>query len=155
MEYITSEKPAGCIFCVNESGERDRELLVIHRGTLCFVMLNRYPYTNGHLMIAPFRHVSALELLTDEEMLELFRTMSICRTVLEKSASPQGFNIGINLGKAAGAGVDDHLHIHVVPRWGGDTNYMSVLADIRVMPENLLTTYDRLLPAFSLLRCGK
>jgi ATP adenylyltransferase len=144
MEYIVADKPAGCIFCVGEAIEGDQERLILHRGANSFVMLNRYPYTNGHLMIAPYRHTADLDTLDEAEMLDLFRTMRLCRAVLERSAAPQGFNIGINLGKAAGAGVDEHVHIHIVPRWSGDTNYMSVLSDVRVMPENLLTTYDRL-----------
>ncbi len=148
IEYILADKPSGCIFCVGDGPDRDRELLILHRGAASLVMLNRYPYTNGHLMVAPYRHTSDLDQLSDDEMLDLFRTVRLCRTILQQTASPQGFNIGINLGRAAGAGVDEHVHIHVVPRWNGDTNYMSVIADIRVMPENLLTTYDRLLPAF-------
>jgi ATP adenylyltransferase len=148
IEYILTEKVSGCIFCVGDTTDRDRELLVLFRSSASLVMLNRYPYTNGHLMIAPYRHVSDLDLLSDAEMLDLFKSVRLCRTILQETASPQGFNIGVNMGKAAGAGVDEHLHIHVVPRWNGDTNYMSVIADIRVMPENLMMTYDRLLPAF-------
>ncbi len=148
IEYILADKPAGCIFCVGDTTDRDREKLILHRGAASLVMLNRYPYTNGHLMIAPYRHTSDLDQLSDAEMLDLFKTVRLCRAILQQTASPQGFNIGVNLGRAAGAGVDDHVHIHIVPRWNGDTNYMSVVADIRVMPENLLTTYDRLLPAF-------
>ncbi len=148
IEYILADKPAGCIFCVGDNQDRDRELLVLHRGAASLVMLNRYPYTNGHLMIAPYRHTSDLDQLADGEMLDLFKTVRLCRNILQQIASPQGFNIGVNLGRAAGAGVDEHVHIHVVPRWNGDTNYMSVIADVRVMPENLLMTYDRLFPAF-------
>jgi ATP adenylyltransferase len=111
-------------------------------------MLNRYPYNNGHMMIAPFRHTADLNELSDAEMLDLFATLRLSRNVLEKTASPQGFNIGINLGKAAGAGVDEHLHIHIVPRWNGDTNFMSVIGDNRVMPENLRSTYEKLSPGF-------
>ncbi len=148
IEYILADKPEGCIFCVGDNPEIDRERLILHRGVASLVMLNRYPYTNGHLMVAPYRHTSDLDQLSDAEMLDLFKTVRLCRTILLQTATPQGFNIGINLGKAAGAGVDEHIHIHIVPRWNGDTNYLSVIADVRVMPENLLTTYDRLLPAF-------
>jgi ATP adenylyltransferase len=112
-------------------------------------MMNRYPYTNGHLLIAPCRHTADMNELSDDEMLDLFMALRLCRNVLQKTASPQGFNIGINLGKAAGAGVDDHMHIHIVPRWNGDTNFMTVVGDIRVMPENLLSTYEKLLPGFN------
>lgn len=148
MEYIVNDKPSGCIFCAAEKPEEDRERLILHRTSLSFVMMNRYPYTNGHLLIAPFRHTADLNELTDGEMLDLFATVRLCRNVLQATASPGGFNIGINLGRAAGAGVDEHLHLHVVPRWNGDTNFMSVLDDLRVMPENLMTTYERLKPAF-------
>jgi ATP adenylyltransferase len=111
-------------------------------------MMNRYPYCNGHLLVSPNRHVGEIHELEPEEMLELFENVRICCDVMSKAFSPQGFNIGMNLGKAAGAGVDDHLHIHVVPRWTGDTNFMTVIADVRVMPENLTATYDRLYHLF-------
>jgi len=148
MEYIVNDKETACIFCRDGNEERDRELLILHRSSLSLVMLNRYPYTNGHLLIAPIRHTADMNSLADAEMLDLFKTLNLCRSILQDVAAPQGFNIGINLGRAAGAGVDEHLHLHIVPRWNGDTNFMSVLADLRVMPENLLTTYDGLLPAF-------
>ena len=154
MEYIENSKPTACIFCFGDDNGHDRERLILHRSTLSVVMLNRYPYTNGHLMIAPFRHTADMGTLSEEEVLDLFKTLDLCRTVLQETAAPQGVNIGINLGKAAGAGVDDHLHLHIVPRWSGDTNFMSVIADVRVMPENLLATYDRLLPAFLAARKG-
>lgn len=145
VEYLTQEKPAGCIFC--NAGE-DRELLVLRRTPLVKVMLNRYPYSNGHLMVAPIRHTADLGGLSDDETLALMRNVALCREILAASSSPHGFNIGVNLGKAAGAGVDDHLHVHVVPRWNGDNNFMTVVADVRVIPEALLATYDRLLPFF-------
>jgi len=146
IDYLVQEKPAGCIFC-QEGSDRDR--LVLQDNPLTLVMLNRYPYTNGHLMVAPKRHTVDLESLSDAEMLELFRTVTMCRNVLARSSAPEGFNIGINLGKAAGAGIEDHLHLHVVPRWKGDNNFICVVADIRVVPEALLATYDRLLPYFA------
>jgi ATP adenylyltransferase len=111
-------------------------------------MLNRYPYTNGHLLIAPYRHTAEIDSLSDEEMLNISTTLRQCCSILRRVMGPDGFNIGINLGKAAGAGVDEHIHIHIVPRWYGDTNFMSVMTDIRIMPENLLDTYDILLPSF-------
>ncbi|HEY6838655.1 MAG TPA: HIT domain-containing protein [Geobacteraceae bacterium] len=147
IEYILNDKQDGCIFCPID-GVDDRERLILHRSPLSLVMLNRYPYTNGHLMVAPARHTADMNSLSEAEMLDLFRMVCLSRKVLEEAAAPQGFNIGINLGKAAGAGVDEHLHIHIVPRWNGDTNFMSVISDVRVMPENLLTTYERLLPGF-------
>jgi ATP adenylyltransferase len=148
IDYIVNEKPSACIFCVTPDQAGDRERLILYRSGFSLVMLNRYPYNNGHLMIAPFRHTADLNELADEEMLDLFTTLRLCRNVLEKSASPEGFNIGINLGKASGAGVDEHIHIHIVPRWNGDTNFMSVVGDLRVMPENLVSTYEKLFPAF-------
>ncbi|MCM0082061.1 HIT domain-containing protein [Geomonas sp. Red32] len=145
MEYITEPKQPECIFC--REGD-DRQLLILHRTGLVMVMLNRYPYVNGHVMVAPVRHTSDLDTLSDEEMVALFRGVAFCRRVLAEAGNPDGFNIGVNLGKAAGAGVEEHLHIHVVPRWNGDNNFMSVVAGTRVVPEALLVTYDRLLPFF-------
>ena len=152
MEYIINDKPTGCIFCGAETPEKDRERLILYRTPLSFVMMNRYPYTNGHLLVAPYRHTADLNELDETEMLDLFATIRLCRNALQSTASPQGFNIGINLGHAAGAGVDEHLHLHIVPRWNGDTNFMSVLNDVRVMPENLITTYERLEPVFAAIR---
>lgn len=148
MEYIVNEKPAGCIFCVGNDPALDRERYVLLRTPSSLVMVNRYPYTNGHLLVAPHRHVGDPDALTDAEMVDLFRTVRLCRTALQRASVPEGFNIGINLGRAAGAGVEEHIHLHVVPRWNGDTNFMSVLDDVRIMPENLLATYDRLYPFF-------
>jgi len=149
IEYIKASKPPGCIFCLPDAREMDRDNLVLHRTSLALVMLNRYPYTNGHLLISPHRHTADPNSLTVQEKVELFDLIGLSCSVLTETASPQGFNIGINLGKAAGAGVDEHLHFHVVPRWNGDTNFMSVIADLRIMPENLMSTYDLLLPGFS------
>ncbi|MBJ6749343.1 HIT family protein [Geomonas anaerohicana] len=145
VEYLTQPPAPGCIFCAEGD---DRELLIIHRTPLARVMLNRYPYCNGHLLISLHRHTAELDELTGAEMQELFRLVALCKDVLVRSSSPDGFNVGMNLGKAAGAGVEDHLHLHVVPRWSGDSNFMSVVADLRVLPEALLATYDRLLPFF-------
>ena len=152
MEYILDDKPVGCIFCISEQPADDRQGLIIRRSSHSFVILNRYPYTNGHLLIAPYRHTAEMDDLTDAETLDMFANLRLCRSVLRRVAGPDGFNIGINLGKPAGAGLEDHIHIHIVPRWNGDTNFISVMADIRVMPENLLATYDNLLPEFQALR---
>jgi len=150
MEFILNEKPTECIFCLGEaqSEEREKDRLILSRDTLTFIMMNRYPYTSGHLLISPYRHVGTVQDLLPDEMLQLFENVRLSCRVMTKAFSPQGFNIGINVGKAAGAGVDDHLHIHVVPRWVGDANFMTVISDIRVMPENLSATYDKLLPIF-------
>lgn len=145
MAYIKSEKPAGCIFC-KDSIRSDN--LVLFEGNTAFVMMNRYPYISGHLMIIPFRHISQMEDLLTEERLEIFNLLAISVRVLKKAMNPDGFNIGMNLGKAAGAGVDDHIHVHIVPRWSGDTNFMSVVGDVRVIPEDIYTTCELLLPHF-------
>jgi ATP adenylyltransferase len=145
MAYIKSEKPAGCIFC-RDSIRSDN--LVLFEGKAAFVMMNRYPYISGHLMIIPFRHIRQMEDLLTEERLEIFNLQDISVRVLKKAMNPDGFNIGMNLGKAAGAGVDDHIHVHIVPRWSGDTNFMSVVADVRVIPEDIYTTRELLLPHF-------
>lgn len=149
VEYLTKPKSSVCIFCAEGD---DRELLLLKRTPLVRIMLNRYPYSNGHLMVAPSRHTADLGDLSEAEMLGLFQGAALCRDVLARASAPEGFNIGINLGKAAGAGIDDHLHLHVVPRWNGDNNFMTVVADLRVIPEALLATYDRLLPFFAAVR---
>jgi ATP adenylyltransferase len=149
IEYILNSKPTGCIFCLKDHEKNDRENLVLNRSTLSFVMLNRYPYSNGHLLVAPYRHTADLDGLSSEEMTDLFKLVSYSCTVLGTRFAPEGFNIGMNLGKAAGAGVEEHLHVHIVPRWNGDTNFMSVVADLRIIPENLMATYDGLLPGFT------
>jgi len=149
MEYMENSKPEGCILCIQADNLHDRERLILYRSKFSLVMLNRYPYTNGHLMTAPLRHTADIDSLTDEEMLDLFKILKMSRNILHKEISPHGYNVGMNIGRAAGAGIDDHLHIHLVPRWSGDTNFMSVIPDLRVIPEILLTTYDRLLPEFA------
>jgi ATP adenylyltransferase len=145
MTYIKSEKPDGCVFCKDSIRSDD---LVLLEGESAFVMLNRYPYISGHLMIIPFRHVREIEDLHPAEKLEIFDLIDISVRSLKEAMQPQGFNIGMNLGKAAGAGVDDHLHAHVIPRWGGDTNFMSTVGNTRVIPEDLFKTRDSLRPCF-------
>ncbi len=144
MAYIGGEKPDHCVFC-HVSAQRE---LIVHEGSAVFVMLNRYPYTCGHLMVIPRRHLSRLEALTEEERREIFSLLDCCVRVLRDEMAPDGFNIGMNLGMAAGAGIEHHLHVHVVPRWNGDTNFMSVVGDIRVIPEDIVKTAQRLLPHF-------
>lgn len=148
MEYIKSEKPEGCIFC-KDSIRNDE--FVLYEGEYSFVIMNRYPYINGHLMIAPFRHVGNLEDLTSDEKREIFDLTGISVKALKETMNSEGFNIGINLGRAAGAGVDDHVHVHVVPRWSGDTNFMTVLGEVRVIPEDVGKTRNVLLPYFQKL----
>jgi ATP adenylyltransferase len=148
ITYIENGKEDGCIFCNRKHNGDDRENLVLHRGKNTIVMLNKYPYNNGHLLVAPKRHVGFLEDLTPEEMSDLMAAIQRCVVLVKKVLSPHGFNIGANVGKVAGAGVADHLHFHIVPRWEGDTNFMPVLADTRVIPEHLAETYHRLSQVF-------
>jgi ATP adenylyltransferase len=142
--YLELTPPAGCIFCVKPAAGRDEENWLLHRGERAFVMLNAFPYNNGHLMVAPFRHTADLESLSPEEQVEIFSLTRLCVTVLRAAYQPDGFNIGMNLGKTAGAGVADHLHVHVVPRWNGDTNFMPVVAGAKVLSESLDHTYRKL-----------
>jgi len=148
MEYISGPKPEGCLFCTKqqEPREKDRQNYILHRGATCYILLNLFPYTNGHMMIAPYQHVASLEGLDDKSLHEMMALVRASVAALNKDLSPAGFNIGMNLGKIAGAGIADHLHIHVVPRWQGDVNFMSVLAETRLIPETLDVTYDKLLP---------
>jgi ATP adenylyltransferase len=148
MEYIASaDDQDGCVFC-RAPGLGDEQGLVVHRGERVFVLLNRYPYSPGHLMVAPYRHVGALTELDDEEGHEILRLAALSTEVLGEVMGPQGFNLGWNLGRIAGAGIVDHIHEHVVPRWAGDTNFMPVLADVRVMPEALEATRRKLAEAW-------
>ena len=144
MEYIGADKEEGCIFCQALQEKADERNLILHRGKTCFIMLNRYPYNNGHLMIVPYDHVGSLEDLPQETLTELMHMINKGTALLRKAMHPHGFNIGINLGKSAGAGIVDHVHIHIVPRWDGDTNFMAVTAGTRVIPELLEDTYRKL-----------
>lgn len=148
MEYILGEKPSGCIFCDKPKDNNDRIDLILYRGEKVFVIMNKYPYNNGHLMVTPYDHVSDLSLLDSETMKELMVELQHCTAIMKKVLKPEGFNVGMNVGKAGGAGIDDHLHMHIVPRWAGDTNFMPVMADVRVMPEHLDETYMKLYPHF-------
>ena len=138
LEYIEADETPRCIFCDPD------ESLVVHRGELAFVLMNRFPYTSGHLMVAPLRHEGQFAGLTDAEALEIHLLAAAAVAALEAEYGPQGLNLGWNLGRAAGAGIIDHLHLHVVPRWVGDTNFMPVLADVRVIPEALEQSAERL-----------
>jgi len=148
IEYIRAEKPAGCILCDKPKEDRDAENYILYRGKSNFIMLNTYPYNPGHLLIAPYRHTASLEELTDSERNEHYKLVSHSIVVLKEAFKPAGFNIGANLGKVAGAGIEDHFHSHVVPRWQGDTNYIPVLADVRVIPQALADTYKTLAGEF-------
>jgi len=147
--YVTKgEPPPGCVFC-QARDLPDAESLVVFEGATCYIILNRYPYTSGHLMVVPNRHVAALSALTRDEMNEVGRRAQECEMALTEACQPHGFNVGVNLGAPAGAGVRDHLHLHVVPRWTGDANFMTVVGDTRVLPEELGTSAARLRPIFA------
>ncbi len=144
LAYVAGPKVEGCVFCEAVAAGDDRVSLIVHRAGLGFLILNRYPYNSGHLMVVPNRHVARPDGLSSEEAGALMGLAALAVRILERAMAPQGFNIGMNLGRAAGAGIDEHLHLHVVPRWVGDTNYMPVISDVKVMPEHLDQTYDRL-----------
>ena len=144
LEYIQqADQQEGCVFC-RAADTHDEAALVVHRGEHAFVLLNRYPYASGHLMVAPYRHEGTFAALKSEEALEIHHLSATAIGVLEAVMTPQGFNLGWNLGRVAGAGIVDHVHQHVVPRWGGDTNFMAVLGDVKVIPEALDATRRRL-----------
>jgi ATP adenylyltransferase len=148
LEYVSSaDEENRCIFCAAAEGS-DESGLVLHRGEAAFCLLNKYPYASGHLMVAPYRHVAEFIELTDEEALELHRLASSAMGALAQTFTPQGYNVGWNLGRIAGAGVLDHVHLHVVPRWAGDTNFMPVLADVKVLPQHLDETRAALAEAW-------
>ncbi len=147
IEYIENndkEKEKGCIFCEKPKQDKDRENLILLRGNYSFIIMNRYPYNSGHLMIVPYEHKNDFEMLNNDEIIDINNLMKISIKVLKDVMKPDAFNIGINIGKTAGAGIDEHLHYHIVPRWNGDTNFMPVIFDTRVVPEALFRTYDKL-----------
>lgn len=147
-EYLVAEKSTGCIFCEAAASTNEEESLIVHRGRRVFTLLNRYPYTNGHLMVAPYEHRSRLSQSDPETLTELIATVARGEKILSDAYRTDGLNIGVNLGSAAGAGVEDHYHVHLVPRWGGDTNFMTVAGGVRVVPEELSVTRRRLAPLF-------
>jgi ATP adenylyltransferase len=142
--YIRVERPAGCIFCDKPKENKDEENYILYRGSKNFVILNAFPYNPGHLMVVPFRHIGKLEDMDTEERNEHYKIVSRAVAVLRKETGTENFNIGMNLGKVSGAGIDDHIHTHIVPRWNGDHNFMPVLADTRVISESLTEVYDNL-----------
>ncbi|MEW6001761.1 MAG: HIT domain-containing protein [Nitrospirota bacterium] len=149
MTYILSEKRGGCLFCELPKQDKDRDNLILYRSTHNFVMLNRFPYNNGHIMVVPYLHTPSLEGMADEILFDFITVTQYSVVSLKKVLLPEGFNIGINIGKVAGAGMEDHLHLHMVPRWVGDTSFMTVPGEVRVIPEHILTTYDKLFVAFN------
>jgi ATP adenylyltransferase len=148
IEYILSdksEKHSGCLFCNKANEKRDRENLILYRGERCYIILNLYPYNNGHLMVVPYAHCASVTDLDAATLGDMMLLVRRCVATLKKSMTPDGFNIGINIGHAAGAGVAHHVHMHVVPRWVGDSNFIPVLSETRLIPEDLNQTYERLL----------
>jgi ATP adenylyltransferase len=151
LEYVkdaAKDSEEECIFCAKPDADDDRANLIVHRGDRCFVILNLFPYTNGHLMVAPYEHVATLQELSPETVAEMMALAQRAMGRLEEVYDPHGYNVGFNQGRAAGAGVEHHIHLHVVPRWGGDTNFMPVIADTKVMPQTLEQSYDALAGAF-------
>ena len=150
MAYINAgDQDNGCIFCSQPAQGRDEDYYILYRSQQCFVMLNIYPYNNGHLMIAPYQHVASIEELDLATLGDLMATAQLCLRAFHVAIQPHGFNMGINQGKVAGAGIADHVHFHIVPRWNGDTNFMPVLADVKVMPDYLRNTYQQLRQALA------
>jgi len=151
LEYVTGAKPdTGCVFC-DAPRPPDPDSLIVFQRKTCYVILNLYPYNNGHLMVVPNRHLNALAALTPDEQAEMMSLTRLSEMALTETYHPQGINVGINLGKAAGAGIENHLHIHLVPRWAGDTNFMTAIGETRVLPEDLRQTAARLRPIFATL----
>ncbi|MCL0046602.1 HIT domain-containing protein [Dehalococcoidales bacterium] len=148
IEYILMKKPEGCILCDKPRQNSDTQNYILYRGDKNFIIMNTYPYNPGHLLIVPYRHVANLEELTDEELHEHFKIVSRSIKLLKQVFNPDGFNIGINIGKVAGAGIEEHFHTHIVPRWQGDTSFMPVLAEVKVIPEALAGTYKKLKDKF-------
>lgn len=152
MQYVSEAGgSSGCFLCEGVAGTDDRAAHILHRGEHAFVLLNAFPYNTGHLMVAPDRHVADVDELDDDERASLMALTFRAKSIVAETMNPQGFNIGINLGSAAGAGVPGHVHVHIVPRWGGDTNFMTTVGAAKVLPEMLADTYDRLLPSFEAL----
>ena len=148
LEYVAGGEPTtGCIFC-EATRDSESNSLIVFKGRTCYIILNLYPYNNGHVMVVPRRHIASLAEATADELSELMLLVRDCERVLTAAYAPHGINVGLNLGRAAGAGVADHLHVHLVPRWNGDTNFMTVVADARVLPETLEQTSARLRPLF-------
>ncbi len=152
MAYILTDKQAGCVFCDMLESSDDRGNLILHRGEFAFIVMNKYPYNNGHLMTVPYRHVDSIEGLSEPELTELMALTKQGMAALRTCMCPGGFNLGANIGAVAGAGVKGHVHLHVVPRWGGDTNFMPVIGEVRVIPQDLTEAYDQIRASLDLIK---
>ena len=148
IEYILSKKPAGCIFCDKPAENRDEENLILHRGKYNFIIMNAYPYNNGHMMVVPFRHTATLSSWSAEEQQEMMQLADLAVRLLRQTMRPDGFNLGINMGIVGGAGIADHIHLHIVPRWNGDTNFMPVLGETKIISEDLKESWSKLMRLF-------
>jgi len=148
LNYILSKKEKDCIFCLKPQADDDAKHLILYRSKLSFIIMNLFPYNNGHLMVVPNRHVSSLIDLNDDELADIMKLTRLCEKVMGKVYRPEGFNIGMNLGKAGGAGIEAHLHLHIVPRWAGDSNFMTVINGTRVIPESFENAYNKLKEQF-------
>jgi len=148
MEYIKSEKSDECIFCVLPSSDENEKNYILFKGAHSFIIMNIFPYNSAHIMVSPYRHIGCITEQNDSEKIEVNQLTQECIKILKTVIGPDGFNIGYNIGKAAGAGYDEHIHCHIVPRWTGDTNFMPVLGEVKVHPEHLRSTYEKLLPHF-------
>lgn len=149
-----NQEQKNCFLCEagnNTDKEKDKELLVVHRRKLSFIMLNKFPYNNGHILIAPYRHIGTLDLLTDEEIFDMMKAVQDSLKVIDEVMKPHGYNIGINIGRVAGAGLPDHIHFHIVPRWNGDTSFMAVLSDVKVVSQSLEETQENFEKVFKKL----
>jgi ATP adenylyltransferase len=146
IEYILGKKEEGCVFCEAFAADasQDQAHFILHRGTYCSVIMNLYPYNNGHLMVIPYVHQTTFEELPPETLLEIMTLMNRCVDVLREALNAEGFNIGVNLGKIAGAGIEQHVHMHIVPRWSGDTNFVTTIGQVRCIPESMQDTYEKL-----------
>lgn len=153
IEYILdASKNKTCLFCnvseLRNNKTKDKKNLILYRGHHCFILMNKYPYNNGHLMVVPYFHTPTFEGLSDDALFEIIKMMKLSVDILKKALNPDGFNLGLNFGKIAGAGMESHMHLHIVPRWSGDTDSMPIIAETRVMPEHLQKTYNKLLRFF-------
>lgn len=149
IDYILGPKPDECVFCLTQSSQEDGERLILHRAKYSFVIMNKFPYSYAHLMVTPFRHVQCLTELQEYEAAEMMTWIKECTRILRSAFNPHGVNIGLNIGQAGGAGIKEHLHFHIVPRWTGDHSFMAVMNETMVIPEHLISTYNKLKPLFS------